>query len=177
MKDDKFAGKALSMIVNGKDVGYSLMIPIMDTGGTVKTTNQYFNSLVGALENIKKGDKVTMFLNNKNKDKNDRLYRNVVVLDADGKLIKSSFQFSEVPKWNSNETTDEFGEKATVWDASPTNKFYIDKFKIVVASFNEGSGESGAPAPETPKSAPEKAKNTAKTPAASNANNSDDLPF
>lgn len=135
MDDDKFQGKVLNLIVGGENESYALSVPIMDTGGSVKTTNQYFNSLVGALENIKKGDQVTMFVNSKNYDKNDRLYRNIVTLDSDGKLIKSNFSFSDVPRWESNETTDDFGETVTQWDASPTNKFYIDKFKQVVQAF------------------------------------------
>lgn len=142
MDDDKYRGKVLSMIVGGEQESYALSIPIMDSGGSVKTTNQYFNSLVGSLENVKKGDEVTMFINNKNKDKNDRLYRNVVTLDENNKLIKSNFSFKDTPKWIKNETTDDFGEKTVQWDASPTNKFYIDLFKKVVADFGGTSTEN-----------------------------------
>jgi hypothetical protein len=128
MREDKHKGMCLNMIVSGDDVGYSLQIPIINANGSVKATNEYFNSLVGALENIEFGDTVTMFVNNKNKDKKDRLYRNIVVLDEEGKLIKSNFDFKDIPKWESTKTTDDFGAEKTVWNPSPTNKFYIAKF-------------------------------------------------
>ena len=150
--DDKFQGKVLKLIVGGESESYSLAIPIMDTGGSVKTTNQYFNSLIGSLENVKKGDKVTMFVNSKNEDKNGRLYRNIIILDSDGKLIKSNFSFSDVPKWLSAETTDDFGEKTTAWDASPTNKFYIEKAKTVTGNFKGTQSETTST--PTPKQEP-----------------------
>lgn len=145
MEDDKYQGKVLSMIIGGEDESYSLKIPVMDKGGTVKTTNQYFNSLVGSLENVSKGDEVTMFVNNKNEDKNGRLYKNIVALDSDGKLIKSNFNFKDTPKWIKKEITDDFGEETVEWDASPTNKFYIDLFKKVLDNFGS---ESSTPQPK-----------------------------
>lgn len=162
MDDDKYQGKVLSMIVAGESESYALKIPIMDAGGSVKTTNQYFNSLVGSLENVKKGDEVTMFVNNKNEDKNGRLYRNIVTLNADGKLIKSNFNFSEVPKWKSEEGEDEFGDKKTKWDASPTNKFYIDLFKKIVADFGKGgeSTQTNSEPQQTPTATPQQAFET-----------------
>ena len=172
MDDDKYQGKVLNLIVGGENESYALKIPIMDTGGKVSTTNQYFNSLVGSLENIKKGDTVTMFVNNKNKDKNDRLYRNIVTLNSEGKLIKSNFSFSDVPRWDSKETTDDFGETVTEWDASPTNKFYIDKFKEVVANFKPTDSESTKQTDT--KEAPKKEEKAVE---ASAPTNHDDLPF
>lgn len=135
MAEDKFKGKVLSLIVKGEE-DYSLKVPILDNDGKVKTTNSYFNSLVGPLENVKKGDEITMFVNNKNKDKNDNLYRNIVVLDSEGKLIKSNFSFSDVPKWKKNEIVNDFGETDVEWDASESKKFYIDKFNSVLESFS-----------------------------------------
>jgi len=157
MGDDKFQGKVLNLIVGGESESYSLSVPIMDTEGSINTTNQYFNSLVGALENIKKGDQVTMFVNSKNYDKNDHLYRNIVTLDSDGKLIKSNFSFSDVPRWESNETTDDFGETVTQWDASSANKFYIDKFKKVVQAFKSKT-ETETPKEKTVESPKTEAK-------------------
>lgn len=154
--DDKYQGKVLKLIVRGDNESYALKLPIMDIGGKVKTTNQYFNSLVGSLENVKKGDKITMFVNNKNKDKNDRLYRNIVTLDSEGKLIKANFSFTDVPKWKSEDITNEFNETVTQWDASPTNKFYIDKVKEVISNFKSENtsfniDEKEEPEKETPK--------------------------
>lgn len=169
--DDKYQGKVFNIIVGGENESYALKLPIMDTGGKVKTTNQYFNSLVGSLENVKKGDKITLFVNNKNKDKNDRLYRNIVTLNADNKLVKSSFSFSDVPKWNSTEATDEFGETVTQWDASPTNKFYIDKAKEVVANFKPATSETTEQKAEEPK---KEATSEAKT---TESKAPSDLPF
>ena len=176
MDDDTYQGKVLNIIVGGENESYALRIPIMDTGGSVKTTNQYFNSLVGSLENVSKGDKVTMFVNNKNKDKNDRLYRNIVTLDSDGKLIKSNFSFSDVPRWDSKKITDDFGEETTQWDASATNKFYIDKFKEVLSNFGTNSTQQEETTEEVPvkKEATKKATTTAKK---QPATADDDLPF
>ncbi len=154
--DDKYQGKVLKLIVGGDSEDYALSIPIMDTGGSVKTTNQYFNSLIGSLENVNKGDTITMFVNNKNKDKKDRLYRNIVTLNSEGKLVKSSFSFSDVPKWLNTEVTDEFGETVTKWDASPTNKFYIDKAKQVVNGFktNDSHASGAGTAEDMPETQP-----------------------
>lgn len=171
IKEDKYQGKVLSIIVGGEDESYALTIPIMDTRGKVKTTNQYFNSLVGSLERLKRGEKITMFVNNKNKDKDDHLYRNIVTLDADGKLVKSNFSFSDVPKWERTETTNDFGETEVVWNASPTNKFYITKITEVVNNFNPDSSESQ---PEQPV----KEQNTTnETTAPAKEKPADDLPF
>jgi hypothetical protein len=137
MKDDKFKGKCLNAIISGEDESYSLQIPIMGTSKVVAATNEYFNSVVGVLEKLQFGDTIQMFVNNKNEDKKGRLYRNIVVLDEDGKLIKSDFSFEDVPNWESKTTTDDFGEKKTVWNASKANKFFIDKFKAVAERWEE----------------------------------------
>lgn len=135
MKKDKFKGNCLSMLIRETpELTYGLEIPIMSTGKIPKT-NEYFNSVIGSLENVEKGDVITMFVNNKNKDKSGNLYRNIVTLNYDKKLIKSNFQFSEVPRWNKIETVDDFGENIVTYDPSPTNKFYIDLAKEVVEKF------------------------------------------
>lgn len=135
MKDDRYAGKVLALLVNNGQETFGLELPIMSNKG-VKTTEDFFNSVVGPLQNVNKGDEITMFVNNKNEDKNGRLYRNIIILDSEGKLIKSDFSFADVPKWNSSEVVDDFGEKKTVYDAGPTNKFYIDLANKLVAKFN-----------------------------------------
>jgi len=150
MKEDKFAGNVMSLIVNNKekDESYSLQIPIMDTGGTVRTTNQYFNSIAGVFKNVKKGDTITMFVNNKKKDKDDRLYRNIVVLDEDNNLIKSDFSFMDSPKWAVSITEDEFGKEVKKYDATESNKFYIEKFKESIASFEASQAKDPIPEPK-----------------------------
>lgn len=183
MDDDKYKGKVLNMIVGGEDESYALQVPIMDNGGTVKTTNKYFNSLVGSLENVKKGEEVTMFVNSKYEDKNGRLYRNIVVLDSEGKLIKSNFELSEVPRWIENKTKDEFDEEIIEWDASPANKFYIDLFKKVVSNFEGNTTttnssnkpqSSSKPSNKVPTATPEEAFEPAGD---LNIDDHDDLPF
>lgn len=181
MDDDKYKGKVLNMIIGGESESYALQVPIMDNGGTVKTTNQYFNSLAGSLENVKKGDEVTMFVNNKYEDKNGKLYRNIVILDSEGKLIKSNFQFSEVPRWIEKKTKNEFDEEVTEWDASPTNKFYIDLFKKVVANFENTTATTTAkpkasskPSNKVPTVTPQEAFEPASD---LNTEDHDDLPF
>lgn len=152
MKDDKFKGNCFSMLLNSTEDNctYSLEIKIKSDKG-VKATDQYFNSLVGSLENVSKGDEVTMFVNNKNKDKNDNLYRNVVTLDSGGKLIKSNFQFTDVPRWDSETTKDEFGKEVIVYDPTPTNKFYITKFMNLVERFK---GDNKVETENTPQHIP-----------------------
>jgi len=172
IKNDKYQGKVLSLIVGGENESYSLEIPIMSTGSSVKTTNQYFNSVIGALENLKKGDTVTMFVNSKNEDKNGRLYRNIIVLDSNGKLVKSNFTFGELPKWKSEEVEDEFGDKEVKWDASPTNKFYIDLLNKVVDNFGTPQKDEASKPNEQSKSS-----NSAPPPYQSSKDDEDDLPF
>jgi len=146
MKEDKYAGNVLSLIINNKEKNesYALEIPIMDTGGSVRTTNQYFNSIAGVFKHVNKGDFVKMFVNNKKEDKNGRLYRNIIVLDEDGKLVKSDFSFMDAPRWAVSKTTDEFGKEKNEYDATETNKWYIDKFKESLESFNNSADTSAS---------------------------------
>ena len=137
MQDDKFQGRVLSMLVKGQDSEtYSLKIPILSTKG-IKATDPFFNSLALVLPKLKKGDAIRMFLNSKNKDKKDNLYKNVVVLDGQGQLIKSDVSFKDVPKWNSKEVVDAFGDKKMEYDPTPSNTFYIQEFMKSVNYFKE----------------------------------------
>lgn len=148
MDDDKFSGKVCKIGITSEDTNYWLTVPIMDTGGSVKTTNQYFNSLVGPLMELNKGDEVIMFVNNRNEDKNGNLYRNIVTLRPDNTLIKAPFKFTDAPRWASKEVEDEFGEPTKEWDATETNKFYIDKFKQALASFSGETKTEEKPEPK-----------------------------
>ena len=133
----KGVGLTLSMLVKSEDgVTYSFEVPMLSTKG-VKATDDYFKSLVGPLQNVNKGDKISMFLNSKNKDKNDRLYKNVVILDADGALIKSNFSFSDVPKWDTSETKDFTGKTTVVYDPTPANAFFYNIALEVSAKFEK----------------------------------------
>lgn len=140
----KGVGLTLGMLVKNEEEGvtYSLEFPMLSTKG-VKAVDDYFRSVVGPLQNVNKGDKVTMFINNKNKDKNDRLYKNVVMLDSEGKLIKSNFEFSDVPKWLSEETEDFTGKKTIKYDPSPTNKFYYEIALEVSEKFKKSEPTGG----------------------------------
>lgn len=175
LKDDKFKGNCMSVLVKGETETFSLEIPVLDTKG-VKATNQYFNSLVGSLETLKKGDKIKMFVNNKNEDKSGNLYKNVVVLREDNSLVKSNFQFSDVPKWDSTKDVDDFGKETIVYSPKPTNKFYIDKFMALVENFKGQSqtAQTNTEAPRIPVASPkqafEPATNVKEAP-------HDDLPF
>ena len=167
-KDDKFKGNCLCVLIKGDKETFSLEIPVLDTKG-VKATNNYFNSLVGSLEVLKKGDRVKMFVNNKNEDKSGNLYKNIVTLREDNSLVKSNFDFKEVPKWESTETKDDFGKSVIQYNPKPTNKFYIDKFMKVVEDFkgngsSQTSPESKAPLTATPEQAFEKPKAESKLP-------------
>ena len=158
LKEDKFKGNCMSVLVKGETETFSLEIPVLDTKG-VKATNQYFNSLVGSLETLKKGDKIKMFVNNKNEDKSGNLYKNVVVLREDNSLVKSNFQFSDVPKWDSTKDTDDFGKETIVYSPKPTNKFYIDKFMALVENFKGQSqtAQTNTEAPRIPVASPQQA--------------------
>ena len=137
-KDDKFKGNCLTILVKGDNETFSLEVPVLDTK-EVKATNQYFSSLVGSLETLSKGDKIKMFVNNKNEDKNGNLYRNVVTLREDNTLVKSTFDFKDVPKWTSKVDKDSFGKEITVYDPKPTNDFYIAKFLKIVEDFKSAN--------------------------------------
>lgn len=147
MRDDKYRGKVLSLIIQGEEESYALSLPIM-SNGTIKSTDQYFNSVVGSLAKVKYGDVVTMFVNNKNKDKDGRLYQNIIILDSEGKLIKSDYEFSEIPKWEKTESENDFGEKVTVWDPSPANKFFIKKLNEAIDQFSGSKPEKTEEAPQ-----------------------------
>lgn len=175
LKEDKFKGNCLTVLIKGDDDTFSLEIPVIDTKG-VKATNQYFNSLVGSLEVLQKGDKIKMFVNNRNEDKEGRLYKNIVVLREDNSLVKSNFSFSDAPKWESTKTTDDFGKETLEYSPKPTNKFYIDKFMAVVDRFKSNTPQ---PKQEAPKELPKVDAQTAFEPAPSHnqVNLSSELPF
>ena len=175
LKDDKFKGNCMSVLIKGETETFSLEIPVLDTKG-VKATNQYFNSLVGSLETLKKGDKIKMFVNNKNEDKSGNLYKNVVVLREDNSLVKSNFQFSDVPKWDSTKDVDDFGKETIVYSPKPTNKFYIDKFMALVENFKGQSqiAQTNTEAPRIPVASPQQAFEPATN---VNTKEHQDLPF
>ena len=175
LKDDKFKGNCMSVLVKGETETFSLEIPVLDTKG-VKATNQYFNSLVGSLETLKKGDKIKMFVNNKNEDKSGNLYKNVVVLREDNSLVKSNFQFSDVPKWDSTKDVDDFGKETIVYSPKPTNKFYIDKFMALVENFKgqTQTAQTNTEAPRIPVASPAEAFEPLTEPI---NNNMQELPF
>ena len=173
IKDDQYRGKVLSVKFNDKEQGdLYLNLPVYGNGG-VKTTDPYFNSFVGPLENLSKGQQVKVFINNKNRDKKDRLYRNVVVLTPDNDLIKSNFSFSDVPSWESKEVKDDFGETTKEWDASEANKFYIAVAKKALANFN---GSEAPQKQETPKKENKPKPEKKQEPVAQEQDN-DSLPF
>lgn len=164
LKESPFKGVGLTLGVliknDEENVTYSLEVPMLSQKG-VKATDDYFKSLVGPLQNVSKGDKITMFLNSKNKDKNDRLYKNVVVLDSDGSLIKSNFSFSDVPKWNTSETKDFTGKTAVAYDPTPANAFFYNIALEVSAKFEKApeneapkQGTNTPPAQEEPNDLP-----------------------
>lgn len=191
MRNDEKKGMVLSLILSGdnEDPSYALQLPIINANGTVKATNEYFNSLVGVLEKAEFGDRLKMFVNNKNMDKKGRLYRSIVVLDTDGKLIKSDFSFKDVPSWESTTTTNDFGQEEKVWNPSPANKFYIDKFKAVTEKWEaerasrKAEKESGENEPKAAQSTPKNSDVPKATPKeafgtqAPKADEFDDLPF
>lgn len=159
MQDDKFAGRVATLLIKGfEGETYSLKIPIMSTKG-VKATDSYFNSLALVLPNLKKGDSIKMFVNSKNKDKSDNLYKNIVVLNGENKLIKGNVDFKDIPKWNAKEVVDAFGDKKTEYDPTPTNTFYIQEFMKSVNYFKElkeskednSGSQPSYQAPQTPK--------------------------
>lgn len=177
-KDDKFKGNCLVVLIKGVDETFSLEVPVLDTKG-VKATNQYFQSLVGSLESLRKGDKIKMFINNKNEDKNGNLYKNVVTLRDDNSLVKSLYDFKDVPKWESTTTKDDFGKEVTEYSPKPTNKFYIDKFMKIVEDFKVANPKKEEQA-EKPKSAVPTATPEQAFEPATNAKEEkyrDDLPF
>lgn len=183
-KEDKFKGNCLTVLIKGETETFSLEIPVLDTKG-VKATNQYFNSLVGSLETLSKGDKIKMFINNKNEDKSGNLYKNVVVLRPDNSLIKSTFEFKDVPKWLTTVKKDAFGKEVTEYDPTPTNEFYISKFLKVVESFKSSNQKQETTSTPTPKAEPKSANalppqtaEQAFPPAGKlNTEEPDDLPF
>jgi hypothetical protein len=177
-KEDKYKGECLTILVKGENETFSLEVPAVDEKG-VKATNQYFNSLVGSLETLKKGDKIKMFVNSKNKDKNDKLYKNIVVLREDNTLVKSTFSFSDVPAWNSKKTKNAFGKEVTEYDPTPTNNFYITKFMSIVENWKSANPKQEPAKPSTPKEAQPKNAVPTATPAEAfaQAEEEDDLPF
>ena len=138
--EDKYKGDLFGMLIKGEEGTYSLKIPVFSSG-KVEAIDQYLTSVIGAFENVNKGDKVTMFVNNKNKNKDGHLYRNVVTLDSEGKLIKSNFQFKDVPEWEEKVTVNALGREERKWDVTDFNNFYLEKAKAIVDRFASSKQE------------------------------------
>lgn len=134
MGDDKYLGKTAKIGVKNGDTTYWIEVPIMSKKG-VKTVDDYFKSIVGSLLAAEKGQQVVMFINNKNEDKRGYLYKNIVILDSENNVIKSPYSFNDAPKWDVNEKEDEFGEVTKEYDATKTNKFYIDILNKAIEKF------------------------------------------
>lgn len=152
--DDRFVGKTAKIGVKNKNTAYWVEVPIMSKKG-VKTVDDYFKSIVGSLLTAEKGQEVVMFVNSKNKDKRGYLYKNIVMLDSDNSVIKSPYSFKDAPRWKITETKNEFGEKEKKYDATETNKFYIDILNKAIEKFK--SGENNDVEAPTPTATPEQA--------------------
>lgn len=171
VRDDKFQGRVACLLIKGFDEEtYSLQIPILSTKG-VKATDSYFNSLALVLPKLTKGDSIKMFVNSKNKDKKDQLYKNIVVLNGQNELVRSDVDFKDIPKWGAKEVENDFGEKTTEYDPKPTNSFYIKEFMKSVEYFKEIKENKTQ---DEPKQEPAKASNSS---APGNSINEENLPF
>lgn len=180
-KEDTYKGKGINVYVEAEEEIFALFIPLVGTG-RIKSTDQYLNSCIGSLLQLNVGDEVKMFVNNDRKDTNGRLYKNIIIL-RDGALVKSSYSYSDVPKWEKTETKDTFGEVTTTWDPTETNKFYLNIFNQVIEKFKKKDKTGGQKAeskptktkPETKKEEAAKTEAPPQSPAA--AFSDDDLPF
>jgi hypothetical protein len=138
-------------------------------------------ALISALKGLEMGERMSLAVHKSTSEgKNGKTYENLNIYlnyldrkDDNGKNPSTGFiNYTDIPAPTSREVAGE-----TVWDWAIQTEFYYTILQEIEERFKSASAGNDTPAPETPKSAPEKAKNTAKTPAASNANSSDDLPF
>lgn len=167
LKKDRFKGQVLSMwLDDGKDTIYSLDVPVYQTNSKMNSLDNYFQSAVAALESINLGDTIGIIVNNRAKDKEGDLYKNLVFFDENKQLIRSLFQFTEVPRWNKVVSEDPLTkEEVITWDTTPTNNFYFEKMRALLDRFegtkSEGTGSEGTksePAETKAKAEPVKAE-------------------
>lgn len=176
LKKDRFKGQVLSMwIDDGKDTIYSLDVPVYQPNSKMNSLDNYFQSAVAALESINLGDTIGIIVNNRAKDKEGDLYKNLVFFDVNNQLIRSLFQFTEVPRWNKVVSEDPLTkEEVITWDTTPTNNFYFEKMRALLDRF-EGTGSEGTKS-EPAETKAEKAEPTKAEPAME-LEEEDKLPF
>ena len=99
LSDDKFKGQCLTLMVDDGENISVVDLPVYQPNSKYKTTDSYFQSAVGALESINLGDTIGIIVNNRAKDKKGELYKNLVFFTEDKQLIKSLYDFTDVPRW------------------------------------------------------------------------------
>lgn len=174
-KEDRYRGNVFSVSLKADNGDFLVLeTPVWSPSKGVRKTDDYFNSLIGPLLTLNKGDKITMFVNSKNKDSEGRLYRSIVFLDSEGNLIKSPFSFKDVPKWDSTEEKDlVLGGTKMTYDATKANEFYIEKAKEIISNSETSSDTTATEAiPKT-----EAAKQLEESKKAIEDLPEDDLPF
>lgn len=146
LEDTRYKGQCLKLMVDDGEAISVIEIPVYQPNSKIKATDQYFQSAVSALESIEIGDTIGIIVNSRATDKNGELYKNLVFFNEDNELIKSQFQFSEVPRWEQLKTVDKLsGKEVTEWNPEPTNEFYFDKFRALLDRFSK---RATAPAEE-----------------------------
>lgn len=92
----------------------------------LKVTDGFFNTALIALDSMEKGDVVVVFANRKQKDKNNKYYRNLIFLDKDDKKYGRDFPHEQIPKW----------EKINgKWNTDKHNEFYLNLAEKIIKKF------------------------------------------
>lgn len=142
-------GDRLKIFVDtGEDEVSVLEMPLFNIN---KSLYDYARSLAMIIDGVKLGGENTheIFLNSKNKDKNDFLYKNIFI-KQNGETVKPSVNKADVPAWEEKPDPVKKGKK--VWDSTANTKYLYD----ILYDFCEGvtpsaSSENTPPVTNTEK--------------------------
>lgn len=136
IKESKF-GDTLDVWFKQADENINVLsIPIWRSATSL---NDYLKEFVKLLPNITYGQPITMWLNNKTKDKNGFLYKNVYAKSGEDK-IEWAFTPEEIPKGEKsiNPIT-----KKEQYSFEKNNAFFYEKLQEAIRKFDENNPHKG----------------------------------
>jgi hypothetical protein len=126
VKESQFGEQFFIFLKQEEECVHALQINVFRKGTAI---NDYIKSFAQYVDQLKEGDNLEIYLNNKAKDKNGYLYKNVYI-SSNGESLKWSFPIygegSPVP--NPAKTINKVTGKE-VWDYSDVDAFFYKKIK------------------------------------------------
>jgi hypothetical protein len=140
---DQLEGELHSVKIDESDYGTHLKVSLTDAAGDAQVlkfplfrkgseVDDWAAAFAPYIDQLNVGDKIALSLNQKEKDKNDYLYKNFFV-SVDGTWLKQSFKWGDVPRGVKTTIKDKVTKKdKDVWDFTDRNAFLYEKIETAV---------------------------------------------